>query len=280
VEKLFVDFVGQPVRKGEPLFTFYSPELVAAQEEYLLAHSPHEPGGNGTLTAADSIVIKAVWNKLESWNVRAEDIEKLERTREIQHDLTIVSPANGVVTAKNIVAGSSVSPGEAAYEITDLNAVWVTADAYQSDAARVKVGMGATVAIESLPDLNLKGTVAFVDPVLDPASRTFKVRVNVENRDGRLKPEMFAEVTFHGAAHEAMLIPADAVIPTGRGSMVFVALGEGRFTPRAVTLGEKSGGTVEVRAGLSDGEAVVNRANFLVDSESSLRAALSAVGGQ
>ena len=277
VEQVFVDFVGKPVRRGEPLFTYYSPDLLAVQREYLLALKTRHSGGGDA--SSDSSMISAVRQKLLLWDVSQAQIDRLEQTGEVTKALTFVSPVTGVVTAKNIVEGSSMNPGDAPYEITDLSTVWVVADAYQSDAGRAKIGASATVTLESLPDRVFKGTVAFVDPVLNPQSRTFKVRINVSNTGGDLKPDMFAEVTLQGQAHEALTVPADAIIPSGRGNMVFVTLGDGKFQPRAVTLGEKSGDRIEVLDGLSEGESVVTRANFLIDSESSLRAALAAVGG-
>ncbi|MCX6640961.1 MAG: efflux RND transporter periplasmic adaptor subunit [bacterium] len=277
VEKVFADFVGKSVRRGEPLFTYYSPDLLAAQQDYLLAHKASRSGGVDA--SNDSLMLSVVRQKLMLWDVSQVDIIRLEQTGAATRALTIVSPVTGVVTAKNIVAGSSMNPGDAAYEITDLNSVWVLADAYQSDAANIKIGMSATITLQSLPHRIFKGTVAFVDPLLDPQSRTFKVRINVDNSSGELKPEMFADIELQSSGHDALTIPADAIIPSGRTNMVFVALSEGKFQPRAVKLGEKSGDRVEVIEGLSEGENVVTRANFLIDSESSLRSALAAVGG-
>jgi membrane fusion protein, copper/silver efflux system len=274
VERVLLDFVGQTVTRGEPLFTYYSPDLLAAQQEYLLALK-----AKSASSGYDSLLISAARQKLALWDVPEARINRLEQTGEITKNLTFLSPVNGVVTAKNIVEGSFLNPGDAPYEITDLSSVWVIADAYQSDMARAKVGMLASVNLESLPDRVFQGKVAFVDPVLDPQSRTFKVRINVDNNGGELKPDMFGEVVFQSASREALTIPLDAVIPSGRGNMVFVAIGDGMFQPRAVKLGEKSGDRIEVFEGLNAGESVVTRANFLVDSESSLRAALSAVGG-
>jgi Cu(I)/Ag(I) efflux system membrane fusion protein len=279
VERVFVDFVGRPVSRGEPLFTSYSPELLTAQREYLLALKAKTLSKSGAQSERDSVMVSAARQKLRLWDVPEAEIERLEQTGEVVKALTFVSPLTGVVTAKNVVEGSSLNPGDAPYEITDLSSVWVMADAYQSDVARAKVGMSAAVSLESLPGHVFQGKVAFIDPLLDPQSRTFKVRINVDNVGGELKPDMFAEVLFQGAAHEALTVPVDAVIPSGRGNMVFVAIGDGRFQPRAVRLGEKSGDRVEVVEGLGEGESVVTRANFLVDSESSLRAALAAVGG-
>jgi Cu(I)/Ag(I) efflux system membrane fusion protein len=170
--------------------------------------------------------------------------------------------------------------GDAPYEVTDLSEVWVLADVYQSDLPRVKVDMPATFTSTALADITFRGKVAFVDPLLDPVSRTLKVRLNFENPDRQLKPEMFGDVVLESAARYALTIPTDAIIPTGTRYMVFVALGDGKFQPRAVELGEKANERVEVTAGLKEGEEVVTRANFLIDSESSLRAALAAVSNQ
>jgi membrane fusion protein, copper/silver efflux system len=273
VERVYVDFVGAPVEQGEQLFTYYSPDLLAAQQEYLLALSAQKSG------VGDSILVAAARQKLRLWNVPDAQIERLECSGQVTRALAFVSPVTGVVTAKNIVEGSSLNAGEISYEISDFSTVWVMADAYQSDAARAKIGASAQITLDALPNRVFAGKVSFIDPVLDPQTRTFKVRIDIDNLNGDLKPDMFAEVRFPGAAHEALTIPLDAIIPSGQGNMVFVAMDEGKFEPRAVNLGEKAGQRVEVIDGLQEGELVVTRANFLIDSESSLRAALATVGG-
>jgi Cu(I)/Ag(I) efflux system membrane fusion protein len=275
VERVFVDFAGRSVRQGEELFTFYSPELYAAQQEYLLARASI----SSRMSANDSAMIAAARKKLALWDVTEKQITHLEQIGEIVKSLTVVSPVTGVVTVKNVVEGSALNPGEAAYEITDLSSVWVLADAYQSDVARAKIGTPASVTLWSLPDRVFKGKIEFVDPVLDPQSRTLKLRLTVENTSGELKPEMFAEVLFQSIPHQSLIIPSDAIIPSGRGNMVFVSVGDGLFEPRAVKVGQRSGTRIEVIEGLREGESVVTRANFLIDSESSLRAALAAVSG-
>lgn len=277
VERIFVDFVGKPVKRGEPLFTLYSPELLVAQQEFLLALKSGNP--SGAVGDTSDAVTAAARRKLLRWDVPSAEIERLEQTGEAVKSLTFTSPVTGVVTAKNVVEGAAVEPGDTPYEVTDLNTVWVLADAYQPDLARVKTGMRASMAFESVPDRVFIGKVAFIDPMLDSRSRTLKVRINVQNDEGELKPGMYGEVMLRGESREGLTIPADALIPSGRGYFVFVAIGDGRFEPRVVTLGEQAGGVAEVLKGLDAGEAVVTRANFLVDSESSLRAALAAVEG-
>ncbi|HEX7344540.1 MAG TPA: efflux RND transporter periplasmic adaptor subunit [bacterium] len=279
VERIYVDFVGKPVKRGEPLFTYYSPDLLAAQQEFLISLKTQSLNSGGVMSAGDSLLLAAAKRKLQLWDVPESAIRRIEQTGEVTKAVIFISPVSGFVTAKNIVEGSSLNMGETAYEITNLDSVWIMADGYQSDAGRAEIGMTAAVSLESLPNRIYQGMVEFIDPVLDPNSRTYRIHIHVANPDGELKPDMFAEIEFQQTAHEALTMPADAIIPSGRGNMVFVALGDGKFQPRAVKLGVKSDDRVEVLEGLSEGESVVTRANFLVDSESSLRAALEAVGG-
>jgi Cu(I)/Ag(I) efflux system membrane fusion protein len=208
------------------------------------------------------------------------EIERLEKSGEASKSLTFVSPISGVVTAKNVVEGSKIAAGDTPYEITDLGMVWVMADAYETDLAQVKVGMPASLTLQAYPDRVFKGRVAFIDPLLDPKTRTVKVHLHFSNPTGELKPEMYGEVMLRGAEREGLTIPRDAVIQTGTRNVVFIDLGEGKFQPREVQLGDASGDQVEVAKGLERGQKVVTRANFLVDSESRLRASLAAIGGK
>lgn len=281
VERMFVDFVGQSVRKGQPLFSIYSPSLLAAQSEYLLALSSRDALVKaGALAENGDILVSAARRRLELWDVPAAEIERLTTSREPSKTLTLVSPIAGVVTAKNVVQGARVSPGEAPYEITDLGEVWAMADAYESDISRIHPRMKATLSLTAYPNRTFPGIVAFIDPLLDPKTRTAKVHLHFANPTRELKPEMFGEVTLQGVSKEGLQVPADAVIRAGSQDVVFVALGNGRFEPRTVELGARSGELVEVRAGIEEGTDVVTRANFLVDSESQLRASLAAIGGK
>lgn len=278
VEKIFVDFVGQSVRKGQPLFSVYSPTLFSAQSEYLLALQTRDAlaKSGGSSENGDNL-ITAARRRLELWDITAAEINRIARVREPTKTLTFVSPISGVVTAKNVVQGARVSPGEAPYEITDLGMVWVMADAYQNDIGRIRVGMKATLTLAAYPGRSFPGQVVFIDPLLDPKTRTAKVHLHFANPDRELKPEMFGEVTLQTPTQEGLRIPADAVIRAGTQDVVFVAQGAGRFEPRLIQLGAKNGDEVEVTSGLALGQAVVTRANFLVDSESQLRAALATV---
>jgi Cu(I)/Ag(I) efflux system membrane fusion protein len=278
MEHVHGDFLGRPVKKGEPLFSIYSPELLAAQQEYLLALDTRKrlAATGGMATDGDALV-QAARRKLELWDVSAAEIERLERTGQASRTLTFFSPATGVITKKDVVPGMRVNAGDMPFEIVDLSRVWVLADAYESDLRMVRVGMPATLSLKAFPGRTFTGRVAFVDPLLDPRTRTAKVRVEVANAGGELKPEMFGDVVFQGTARQALRVPADAIIHSGTQSVVFVALPDGKFQPRAVQVGEANSEWAEVTSGVQGGDGVVTRANFLVDSESRLRASLDAL---
>ncbi len=278
VEKVFVNYTGQTVRRGRPLFSMYSPELLAAQEEYLLAlrsDAVFSGGPAPTGGARDNPLLSAARRRLELWDVPPAQIDRLARTREPTRTLTFSSPATGVVTKKDVVEGMRLEAGAMPYEIVDLSSLWVLADVYETELRFIREGMPATLTVDAYPNREFQGTVAFIEPILNPQTRTVKVRVTLPNPTGELRPEMFGEVVLQGAPHDALRIPTDAIIDSGTEKIVFVALGEGRFQPRQVTVGESDGDQIEIQTGLSDGERVVTRANFLVDSESRLRASLA-----
>jgi len=278
IDRLYVDFVGRPVRRGQPLFSIYSPDLLAAENEYVLALQTRDALVRaGASDQNGAALVDAARRKLELWDVPRGEIGRLEKTRKPSRTLTFVSPVAGVVTAKTVVQGASIAAGDAPFEITDLGEVWVMADAYEGDLARVRVGMPAVLTLQAYPGRTFQGKVVFIDPILDPSSRTAKVHMHFSNPGAVLKPEMFGEVVLEGHERQGLRIPADAVVRAGTRDVVFVALGEGKFTPREVQLGDKSGSEVEVTSGLTAGEQVVTRANFLIDSESQLRASLAAL---
>ncbi|HTP30081.1 MAG TPA: efflux RND transporter periplasmic adaptor subunit [Anaeromyxobacteraceae bacterium] len=281
VERVYVDYVGKTVRLGEPLFTVYSPDLVSVQEEYLLALRTREMlEGGGVAKDAGNDLVTSARERLRLWDIPESEIERLERTKQPTKALTFHSPMSGIVTKKDVVMGHRLNEGDMPYEITDLSRVWVLADAYELDLSRIHLGMPAKLALGAFPNRVFTGRVVFIDPILDPKTRTAKVRLEFANPKGELKPEMFGEVTLESPPHEGLRIPADAVIDSGTRKVVFVSLGEGRFQPREVRVGATSGDTVEVLSGLRAGEEVVTRANFLIDSESQLRASLAAMGGK
>jgi Cu(I)/Ag(I) efflux system membrane fusion protein len=281
VDTVYVDYVGRPVKRGERLFSIYSPDLLSVQQEYLLALRTRKAlAEGGVATGAGDDLVDAARERLRLWDVPESEVERLERTGKPVKNLTMYSPMSGVVTKKDIVMGHRLNEGDMPYEITDLSRVWVLADAYETDLGRIRMGMPATLSLQAFPNQAFKGRVIFVDPILDPKTRTAKVRLEFQNPRGELKPEMFGEVTLRTAARDGLRIPADALIDSGTKKVVFVALGEGKFQPREVEVGPVTGEQVEVLSGLTEGERVVTRANFLVDSESRLRASLAAMGGK
>jgi Cu(I)/Ag(I) efflux system membrane fusion protein len=279
MEHVHANFIGRPVRKGEPLFSIYSPELLAAQQEYLLALDTRKrlAAAAGGASADGEALVAAARRKLELWDVPRSEIDRIERTGQATRDLTFYSPATGVLTKKDVVPGMKVNAGDMPFEIIDLSRLWVLADAYESDLRHVKVGMRAQLTFKAFPNRTFEGRVAFIDPLLDPRTRTAKVRIEVANPSGELRPEMFGEVVLQGRSRQGVRIPADAVIHSGTQSVVFVALPDGKFQPRPVQLGEGDADFVEVLSGVQPGDGVVTRANFLVDSESRLRASLQAL---
>ena len=281
-EQVFVDYVGKRVKRGEPLFTIYSPDLLSVQQEYLLALRTRTVLASGDAAAGDSgkDLVDSARERLKLWDVPDAEIARLERTGKATKTLTIYSPMSGVVTKKDLVMGHRVNEGDMPYEVTDLSSVWVLADAYESDLARLRLGMTALLSLPAFPNRAFKGKVIFIDPILDPKTRTAKVRIEFPNPTGELRPEMFGEVVMHAAPRQGLRIPVDAVIDSGGSKVVFVAMGDGKFQPREVKLGVVSGDAAEVLSGLQAGEQVVTRANFLIDSESRLRASLSVMGGK
>lgn len=277
VERIFVDFVGKRVKRGDPLFTLFSPELLAAQNEFLLALRTR--GALGTTGSGDSgqALVDAARRRLALWDVSPAEIQRLEETGQPTKTLTFYSPAAGVVTKKDVVEGMKLEAGAMPYEIVDLSVVWVLADVYESELRFVKEKTPATLKLKAFPDRTFEGKVVFLDPLLDPQTRTVKVRLTFQNPGGDLRPEMFGEVVLKTASHEGLLVPADAIVDSGTVKVVFVAQGEGKFQPRQIEVGQSDGTVVEVTSGLQAGELVVTRANFLIDSESRLRASLNAM---
>ena len=277
VERIYVDFVGKKVRKGDPLFSIYSPELVSAQEEYLLALKTRgvlSKAGDAVATDGQALVA-ASRRRMALWDVPETEIHRLEKSGQPTKTLTFYSPVSGVVTKKDVVEGMKIDAGAMPYEIVDLSSVWVLADVYESELRFVKEGMAARLTLSAFPNREFRGKVVFIDPLLNAQTRTVKVRINFPNRSGELRPEMFGEVILLGTPRDGLRIPTDAVIDSGTEKIVFVALEKGKFQPRRVKLGASDGSHVEIVSGLAVGERVVIRANFLIDSESRLRASLA-----
>jgi Cu(I)/Ag(I) efflux system membrane fusion protein len=280
VEKLYVDFTGAFVRRGDPLLAIYSPELVATQQEYLLAFRARQRLGESPVAATargSADLLEAARQRLLLWDIRADDIAALERSGQVTRTLDLHSDISGYVVQKNVVHGMRVMPQDTLFDIADLSRLWVLADVYESDLPAVQVGMTGGVTVPYLPGRAWRGAVTYVAPTVEPATRTVKVRLEVDNAGHELKPEMYADVVLRPSLGTGLIVPESAIIDTGDRRIVFVDRGEGRFDPREILLGPQVDGGVQVLGGLEDGEKVVVSANFLIDSESSLKAALSAI---
>ncbi|MCK9285468.1 MAG: efflux RND transporter periplasmic adaptor subunit [Rhodocyclaceae bacterium] len=281
VERLHVNATGQPVGKGQPLFEVYSPELVSAQREYAIAaqgvDSLKDVGGEaqrGMRQLADSSLMR-----LKNWDISEEQLKALAKSGETKRTLTYRSPVAGIVIEKKALQGMRFMPGEALYQVADLSAVWVVADVFEQDIGLVKPGAKATVRINAYPDKAFTGAITYVYPTLNAETRTVPVRVEVANPSQLLKPGMFAQVELPVAAKGSVVtIPISAVIDSGTRRIVLIQAGEGRFEPREVKLGARSDTYVEVIEGVKDGEPVVVTANFLIDAESNLKAAVGGFG--
>jgi len=280
VEKLYADFVGKAVAKGQPLFSLYSPEFVSAQREFLLALKTQKALSGGSLQQSGGDLLDSARRRLLLWDVPQETLDHLERSGEIQKTLTLRSPLSGVISAKTVVEGGRVTPGEAPLEITDLSHLWAQADVYEAELSRVKVGQVVELQFNTFPGRPFAGRVAFLDPVLDPKTRTLRVRIEVANPRGELKPDMFGDAVLKMAGRTGLLVPKDAVLDSGIRKVVFVSLGQGKFEPREVETGTGAGEQVHIQKGLEPGDEVVTGAAFLVDSESRLRAALAQLGAK
>jgi Cu(I)/Ag(I) efflux system membrane fusion protein len=281
VDELFVDYEGRYVRAGEPLFSIYSPELYSTQKEYLLALKARSAGQAAAgASAFAQRILEAARRRLALWDVTPEEIDQLEQTGQVRRALTIYAPGSGYVVRKQVVHGMKVSPADDLYEIVDLSSVWVLGEVYEVDMDFVRLGQPARIELRAHPGRSLRGRVTYVDPQVDPRTRTVRIRLDVPNRDGLLKPEMFAEVILEGSLGEMVVVPENAVIVTGERALVFVDAGEGRYLPREVVPGQRTDSGVAILSGLQPGEKVVTAANFLLDSESRLKSALARSGHQ
>lgn len=274
VEKLYADFTGKFVRKGDPLLSLYSPEVFAAEQEYLVA-SQNQRGGNMALEKAGVDLTQAARQKLLLLNVPSAEIRALEKRGKPNRTFVLYAPRTGYLLSKKAFPGMRAVPEETLFEIVDLSHIWVMADLYESEVPRVHLGESATVTLPYFPDRRFQGKIHYISPTVDPKTRTVQVRLELENPKGELKVDMLANVEFHIAPREAVVIPEDAVIETGVRQVVFVALKEGRFQPREIATGERDNHLYEVLRGLKDGEQVATGAAFLLDSESRLRAVVS-----
>lgn len=281
VEKLHVNYTGQLVRKGQPLLELYSPELLASQEEYLNALRARERFEGSSLPevrdgARD--LLEAARRRLALFDVPEAFIRDLEATGKVSRTVTLDAPASGYALGKAVSEGHQVEPGMELYTITDLSTVWVEAGVYESEAPFIRMGTAGEVLLPDDPNTRSAGTVTFIFPALDPDTRTLRVRVQVSNPDLRFKPGMFADVLLQAESATGVLIPDSALLDTGTRRIVFVGTEAGVFEPREVEAGLRGEGKVLIRSGVEVGERVAVKANFLLDSESRLKAAIQPGG--
>ena len=277
IRDLFVDYTGQAVAKGQPLFTLYSPDLLATETEYVLALKARDQLQQSDIpdakTRADQLVVSAR-QRLALWDLTEAQLRALDDTREPASTVTFRSPVAGVVMEKTAVAGMHITSGQTLYKIADLSTVWVEADVYETDVPLVRVGDRATVTLDAYPGERFTGRVLYIYPYLDEKTRTNKVRYELANRGGRLKPGMFANIEMATVGGSAIVIPGNALLDSGREQIVFVGQGDGYFEPRKVKAGRRLGDDVQILDGIKEGELVATGAAFFLDSESQLRAAI------
>ena len=280
VEHLYVDYTGKYVQKGDPLLAIYSPDLVATQQEYLLALRAQKQLGSSSIPSVaqgGANLLEAARQRLLQWDIRPEDIAEVERTGTVKRTFDLYSDVSGFVVQLNVAHGARVMPADTLFTLADLSHLWVIADVYDSDLAVVRMGMQAEVALSSLPGKLWRGTVTNIAPTLEEKTRTVKVRVEVDNQGGLLKPDMFADVWLRADLGMGLVVPESAVVDTGERKLVFLDRPDGGLEPREIETGVRMPEGYQVVRGLSPGDRVVTAANFLLDSESSLKAALSAI---
>jgi multidrug efflux pump subunit AcrA (membrane-fusion protein) len=276
IEKLYFDYTGMFVKRGEPMAVIYSPELIAAEQEFLQAVSFASVGGNG-VTQSGSLVNSAR-ERLRFFGMSDEDIQRLQSTGKIIERVTINSPSDGVILEKDVFEGQKISEGETLFRVANLYHVWILADVFKIDMPFLKLGSPATVTYNSGEKYN--GTVDFVYPEVDDAARSVKVRIPLYNPGMTMKVGQYVNVEIHSpVSYDAIAVPSEAVINTGLRKVVAVALGKGRFEIRQVELGAYAGGYYEVIAGLNEGDTVVTSGQFLIDSDANLKSAGTAMAG-
>lgn len=278
VREVFVDSIGRPVHKGEPLFTLYSPDLLATQDEYLLAMKMQAQLATSPLAevkANAGSLVASSRERLHLWDVTDKQIATLERRGTAEPVLTVYAPSSGIVLKREALPGKYVEPGTTLYEVADLSIVWISADVYESEVAAVRLNQPAVVTFAAYPGETFRGNVSYVYPSLNTETRTVRVRVELPNPGLKLKPGMYGNVTLQTEAVHTLVVPKEAVLETGLRQLVFLDRGQGRYEPASVKLGRRSQDDVEVLEGLREGDRIVTSANFLLDAESKLASASS-----
>ena len=279
IEKLNVNYVGQSVKKGQPLFKIYSPDLVTAQEEYLLALRQYRKvlsGTNERIKDNAKRLLAAARTRMSYWDISDRHIERIEKTGQATKTVTVYSPATGIVMKKNAFPGHFVKAGQHQFEIADLSKVWVDVEVYEYELPWVRQGMAARMDLSYIPGKKFNGHVLYIYPFLTEKTRTARMRLEFDNQNFELKPDMYANIYLDASLDkDSLVIPQEAVIDSGVRKVAFVSKGKGRFEPREIELGlEVDGGNYQVLTGLNEGEQVVTSAQFMLDSESRLREAI------
>lgn len=266
VERLYADYVGKRVERGGPLLALYSPDLVSAQEEYLLARR-----------LKDDTLAAGARRRLELWDIPDDQIDSLESRGTVQRTLLLRAPRGGEIIEKGVIEGQAVQAGMNLFQIADRRVLWVDLSIFEQDASAVRVGTPAAIEVDAVPGRTFRGRVTFIHPGLDERTRTLTARVQVENASGELRPGMYAAALLAPSVRRTVSVPITAVLPTGTSDIVFVNRGDGRFLPREVKVGLRGDSLVEIVRGLKAGDEVVATATFLLDSESNLAAAIQGI---
>lgn len=278
VREVFVNSIGRAVRKGEPLFTFYSPDLLASQDEYLLALRTQARLATSPLDEAKAnaaSLVASARERLRLWDLTDGQVTALERRGKAEPLLTVYAPSSGIVLKREALPGKYVEPGTTLYEVADLSRVWISADIYESEVAAVKLDQPISVSFAAYPGEIFRGSKVFIYPSLNTEARTVRVRFELPNPGLKLKPGMYGNVILQTDAVNTLVVPKEAVLETGLRQLVFMDRGEGRYEQRLVKLGRRSQDHVEVMEGLKDGDRIVTSANFLLDAESKLTSSSS-----
>ena len=281
IERLYVNITGAPVRRGEPLFAIYSPMLVTAQEELVLAKRLAGEVAAGTPDAARGAasLVESARRRLAYWDIPADEIAELERTGQVRKTLTLRAPSTGIVVEKNVLEGQRIMAGDPVFRIADLSVVWLDGEVFERDLATMRVGQMVTAEFQALPGRPRRGRITYIYPTLNAETRTARVRVQMPNSDGALKPGMYATIRVATQSPApTVTVPRSAVLATGKRTLVFVKDAAGSLVPRDVVLGRATDTRVEIASGVSPGDTVVASATFLVDAESNLGSALGGMG--
>jgi len=280
---VYVDFTGDLVKKGQPMLTLYSPEMLASQEELLLARRARDMMQNNPLASASQqgeSLFQASRRRLQQWNLSDEQIDQVLETGQPIRNITLYAPAPGFVLERNVFPNQRVTAESDLYVLADLSRVWVMADMYEADLAAIRAGAPARILLPyGATTTSITARVNYVQPGLDPTTRTLKLRLEADNPGMRLRPEMYVDVEFEVQGRRRLTVPAEAILNSGERQVVFVDLGDGYLAPKEVQTAERVGDRVVVTAGLSEGQRVVASGTFLVDAESQLKSALGSMSG-